>query len=202
MSDAYLVARHATEHGFLSGFFDPRYLAQFPLAVVQSENRIVAFANLWPSAGREELAVDLLRFAPMAPAGIQEFLLVELMLWARAEGYVWFNLGLAPEADAAEPPAAPTHHHLATYPLASGAEADNPRHIARFQGSIRSGMVAAILGFARRSRPQQRVGSSGVPGGAQPAAQEGRFDFRRGASGRGSRRLGSRPAVFTFPRRR
>ena len=100
VSNAYLVARHATEQGFLCGFFDPRYLAQFPLALVHSENRIVAFANLWPSGGREELAVDLLRFPPTAPAGIQEFLLAELMLWARAEGYAWFNLGLAPVAAA------------------------------------------------------------------------------------------------------
>ena len=130
VSDAYLVARHATEQGFLSGFFDPRYLAQFPLALVHHENRIVAFANLWPTAGREELAVDLLRDARTAPEGIEDFLLAELMLWARGEGYAWFNLGLAPSAE--EPPeSAP--HHLATYPLVSGAEADNPRHSRAFK---------------------------------------------------------------------
>ena len=133
VSDAYLVARHATEQGFLSGFFEPRYLDQFPLAVVHSENRIVAFANLWPAAGREELAVDLLRYPPTAPAGIQDFLLAELMLWARAEGYAWFNLGLAPSADASEPAASPQQHHLAPFPLASGAEADNPRHTREFK---------------------------------------------------------------------
>ena len=31
VSDAYLVARHATEHGFVCGFFDRSYLDQFPL---------------------------------------------------------------------------------------------------------------------------------------------------------------------------
>ena len=131
VSDAYLVARHASEQGFLSGFFDPRYLAQFPLAVVQSENRIVAFANLWPSGGREELAVDLLRYPPTAPAAIEEFLLAELMLWARAEGYAWFNLGLSPAA-AGEPPVSPPEH-VATFPLVFGAEADNPRHTREFK---------------------------------------------------------------------
>ena len=31
-----------------------------------------------------------------APKGIMDFLFVELMLWARAEGYRYFNLGMAP----------------------------------------------------------------------------------------------------------
>jgi len=133
VSDAYLVARHATEQGFLSGFFDPRYLDQFPVAVVHSENRIVAFANLWSAAGREELAVDLLRYPPTAPAGIQEFLLAELMLWARTEGYAWFNLGLAPSPDSSESTSPAQEHPAATFPLASGAEADNPRHTRAFK---------------------------------------------------------------------
>ncbi|HEX4143441.1 MAG TPA: bifunctional lysylphosphatidylglycerol flippase/synthetase MprF [Pirellulales bacterium] len=133
VSDAYLVARHATEHGFLSGFFDPQYLAQFPLAVVHSENRIVAFANLWPAAGREELAVDVLRFPPTAPVGIQDFLLAELMLWARAEGYAWFNLGLAPSAGAGEETASTLERHVTPFPLWSGAEEDNPRQTRQFK---------------------------------------------------------------------
>ena len=73
VSDAYLVARHATEHGFLSGFFDPHYLAQFPVALVHSENRVVAFANLWPTATREELAVDLLRDRRPRPRAFRTF---------------------------------------------------------------------------------------------------------------------------------
>ncbi len=95
VSDAYLVARHATERGFLCGFFDCRYLDQFPLALVHSENRVVAFANVW-QAGGEEMMVDMLRSWPAAPAGVEDFLLVELMAWARGEGVRWFNLGLTP----------------------------------------------------------------------------------------------------------
>ena len=54
------------------------------------------------------------------------------MLWARWEGYAWFNLGWAPSADKAEPSAS-REHHLAEHPLASGAEADNPRHTRPFK---------------------------------------------------------------------
>ena len=31
-----------------------------------------------------------------APAEVMEFLLIELMLWGKGEGYRWFNLGMAP----------------------------------------------------------------------------------------------------------
>jgi phosphatidylglycerol lysyltransferase len=95
VSDAYLVARHMSERGFVCGFFDPRYLAQFPLAVVRSQGRIVAFANIW-QAGSEEMMVDMLRYLPTIPSGIEEYLLVELMNWGRNAGVASFNLGLAP----------------------------------------------------------------------------------------------------------
>ncbi len=55
------------------------------------------------------------------------------MLWARAEGYGWFNLGLAPSAGAGEPSTSPQDHPLDAFPLASGAEADNPRHTRAFK---------------------------------------------------------------------
>ena len=42
------------------------------------------------------MMVDLLRYWPAAPAGVPDFLLVELMAWARGEGVQWFNLGLTP----------------------------------------------------------------------------------------------------------
>ena len=37
-----------------------------------------------------------MRYAPSAPKGIREYLFIQLMLWGRAEGYRWFNLGMAP----------------------------------------------------------------------------------------------------------
>ena len=40
--------------------------------------------------------MDLMRALPDAPYGVMEFLFVELMLWGRDQGYVWFNLGMAP----------------------------------------------------------------------------------------------------------
>lgn len=98
ISDRWLEQKRAGEKGFSLGFFDPDYLARFPLAVLQMGGEVVAFANLWPGAGREQLSVDLMRFVPAGPKNINvmDVLFTELMLWGKAEGYRWFNLGMAP----------------------------------------------------------------------------------------------------------
>lgn len=46
--------------------------------------------------GRQELGVDLMRQVQDAPTGAMDLLFVEMMTWARDEGYAWFNLGMAP----------------------------------------------------------------------------------------------------------
>lgn len=96
VSDAWLAAKQGREKGFSLGRFDPEYLRCLPLAVVRQGSRIVAFANLWPGGEREELSIDLMRYSPDAPPGVMEYLLIELMLWGKAEGYRYFNLGIAP----------------------------------------------------------------------------------------------------------
>jgi phosphatidylglycerol lysyltransferase len=100
VSDAWLARRHAWEKGFSGGRFDPAYLANFPHAVVRAEGRVVAFATLWPGAPGTELAADLVRYSRDAPRGVMEFLFVELMLWAQAQGFREFNLGMAPAEEA------------------------------------------------------------------------------------------------------
>src|SRR5690606_31598003 len=48
VSDAWLKQKHVGEKGFSLGRFDPDYLRRFPLAVVWNDDRIMAFANVWP----------------------------------------------------------------------------------------------------------------------------------------------------------
>ena len=114
ISDAWLAEKSAGEKGFSVGYFDAAYLAQFPAAIVRSGGRIVAFANVWAAATRDELSVDLMRFVDGAPKGVMDYLFVELMLWGRAQGYQWFNLGMAPLAGLEQRPLAPAWHRLAS----------------------------------------------------------------------------------------
>jgi len=96
ISDTWLRDKRTREKGFSLGAFDDHYVTRFPAAVVRSNGQLVAFASLWCSGGMEEIQVDLMRYTAAAPPGVMRYLMIEAMLWGRASGYRWFNLGMAP----------------------------------------------------------------------------------------------------------
>ncbi|MEO8502285.1 MAG: bifunctional lysylphosphatidylglycerol flippase/synthetase MprF [Acidobacteriota bacterium] len=96
VSEAWLGEKTTREKGFSLGYFEPEYLRHFDTAVVRRAGEVVAFGNIQRGAGLEELSVDLMRFLPDGPEQCMEFMLLHLMLQGRAEGYRWFNLGMAP----------------------------------------------------------------------------------------------------------
>jgi len=96
ISDAWLKMKAGKEKKFSIGYFDEKYLSNFPIALVRSEAEIVAFANIWTAAEKEELSVDLMRHSPDAPDRTMEYLFVKLMLWGKEKGYKRFSLGMAP----------------------------------------------------------------------------------------------------------
>lgn len=96
VSDAWLATKRTREKGFSTASFDPAYLSRFPVVLVRRGPQVLAFANLWLGAGHHELSIDLMRHLPQAPHGTMDLLFSELMLWGRAQGYQWFNFGMAP----------------------------------------------------------------------------------------------------------
>jgi len=96
VSDAWLHMKACSEKGFSLGYFENEYLSKFDMAVIRQHGRIIAFANLWVSADKSELTVDLMRHAPDAPKIVMDALLTRLLLHGKAHGYCWFNLGAAP----------------------------------------------------------------------------------------------------------
>jgi phosphatidylglycerol lysyltransferase len=111
VSDAWLAAKNTGEKRFSLGFFDERYVAHFDVGVVRHDGAVVAFANLW-RGGLAELSVDLMRYTGAAPKGIVDFMLIECMLWGKAQGFKWFNLGMAPLSGLEEHALAPAWHKL------------------------------------------------------------------------------------------
>ena len=107
VSDAWLASHATGERRFAAGYFSPRYLRHFPLAVVRRDGAAVAFANLWPAGNRLEMAIDLVRVLPDMPIGTMGYLLIEALLWARAQGFRWANLGLVPLGGLEHDPLAP-----------------------------------------------------------------------------------------------
>ena len=98
ISDEWLARKRTREKGFSLGFFKEDYLKKFPIAIAKKEGRVVAFANVWLSAEKEEISLDLMRHSEQAPRSVMDYLFVHLMLWGNKEGYRWFNLGVAPLA--------------------------------------------------------------------------------------------------------
>ena len=128
ISDSWLAAKHTREKGFALGFFQPEYLAHFPCALIRAHGRIVAFANVWSSAERHELSIDLMRHTADAPRGVMDYLFIELMLWGARQGYAQFNLGMAPLSGLETHPLAPLWHRLGTLIYRQG------EHFYNFEG--------------------------------------------------------------------
>ena len=120
ISDAWLEEKATAEKGFSIGAFSEHYVRNFPVAVVRRDGVPVAFASLWDTATRAELSVDLMRFGAQAPSCAMDYLFTELMLWGRAQGYGWFNLGMAPLAGLEQHPLAPSWHRIGNFVFRHG----------------------------------------------------------------------------------
>ncbi|MEW6402130.1 MAG: phosphatidylglycerol lysyltransferase domain-containing protein [Chloroflexota bacterium] len=97
ISDDWLIGRGFAELRFSVGWFDEAYLNTCPVVLVRSRaGRIEAFANLVTEFQADEIAVDLMRYCQNGEPGVMDFLFVSVFLWAYAQGFSSFNLGLSP----------------------------------------------------------------------------------------------------------
>ncbi len=107
ISNAWLELKATREKGFSLGRFDPAYLRHFPVGMLRQSGRIIAFANVWTGRPESEVSIDLMRYRPDAPGAVMEYLVIELMLWAKGAGYRSFVLGMAPLSGLERRPLAP-----------------------------------------------------------------------------------------------
>ena len=96
ISDGWISMKNTREKAFSLGRFDEDYLSHFPIGVVRRGEQIVAFTNVMLGAGNHEMSVDLMRHLPDAPSSLMDYLFVQVMLWGKAQGYRYFNMGMAP----------------------------------------------------------------------------------------------------------
>ena len=101
-------------------------------------------------AEREEMSIDLMRHLPTAPAGVMDYILVELMLWGKQQGYRWFNLGMAPMSGFEDRALAPLWSRVGVLPLPPRRALLQLSRPAAVQGEIRSRVGAALPRVARR----------------------------------------------------
>ncbi len=96
ISDAWLEFKSGSEKGFSLGYFDEAYMKRFDVAVLKRDGEIVAFANIWRGANKNEITVDLMRYMPNVHKLLMDALFAKLLMAGKEEGYKWFNLGAAP----------------------------------------------------------------------------------------------------------
>jgi phosphatidylglycerol lysyltransferase len=136
VSEDWLAGRAAAEKGFSLGFFDEAYVARFPVAIVEREGHILAFANMWSGAGRGELSLDLMRHRSDAPSGIMESLVVHLMQWGQQHGYRHFVLGMAPLSGFEASPAASLWNRLGAFVYEYGEAIYNFQGLRAFKAKF------------------------------------------------------------------
>ncbi len=128
VSESWLRSKNTREKRFSLGYFEPAYLRACPVAIALKEGRVLAFANLWPGGGKEELSIDLMRFHESAPREVMEFLIISLLAYGKAEGFHWFNLGMAPLSGITGGNLAPAWARMGTFLFEHG------EHFYNFQG--------------------------------------------------------------------
>jgi phosphatidylglycerol lysyltransferase len=151
VSDEWIRNKGYREKGFSLGRFTREYVQQFDVGLVMVEGRIVAFANLWLTADKEEASVDLMRQRADAPKGAMDFLFVNLMRWAKERGYQRFSLGMAPLSGIEGRRLAPTWAKVAALVF---------RHGERFYGF--RGLRAYKEKYAPMWEPRYVAGSGGI----------------------------------------
>jgi phosphatidylglycerol lysyltransferase len=154
VSEAWLAGKNVREKGFSLGAFEPRYLAEGPLALVRRDGRLVAFANLWAPSSKAELSFDLMRHVPDAPGTTMDFLFVSLILWGKARGYRTFNLGMAPLSGLEDRTLAPLWTKLGARLYRHG------EHFYNFQG---------LRQYKEKFAPEWRPRYLAAPGGLRLA---------------------------------
>ncbi|MGA2950652.1 MAG: bifunctional lysylphosphatidylglycerol flippase/synthetase MprF [Caulobacteraceae bacterium] len=133
VSDEWLSHHAGGEKTFSLGGFEPQYVAEFPLAIVRAEDRIVAFATLWTTASGGTFSMDLMRYSEEAPKNVMDFLFVELMRWGQEQGYEAFEFGMAPLAGLEERRLAPIMSRVGRLLFERGEEIYNFRGVRRFK---------------------------------------------------------------------
>ena len=127
---------------------------------VLTREEIIAFANIWTGGG-VEASIDLMRHVDEAPRGTMDFLFVELILWAKARDYAWFNLGMAPLSGLADHRLAPFWHKVGRQIAQRGGayygfeglrtfkSKFDPVWTPRYLAAPPSGLAAALLDATR-----------------------------------------------------
>jgi phosphatidylglycerol lysyltransferase len=104
VSDEWLEETGRSEIIFSQGMFVWEDMKQQTIITVEnSEEKVVAFLNIIPDFAPGEGTYDLVRKTTDAPNGVMDYLIVELFLHLKSQGYSYANMGFAPMSGIDDP---------------------------------------------------------------------------------------------------
>lgn len=134
VSQAWLAVNGGQEKSFSLGRFDPAFLTYCPLGIVKLNGRIAAFGSLLTTPDKVWAGVDLMRYDPgFAITNTMDFLLVELILWAKRDGYQKFDLAMVPLSGLVQAELAPLYARIGNFVYEHGERFYNFRGLRRFK---------------------------------------------------------------------
>jgi len=133
-SDAWLEANGTKEKSFSLGRFDDDFLNRCPIGIVEINGTVAAFGTLLTTPDKSWAGIDLMRYDPeVAVTNTMDFLLVELILWAKVEEYQKFDLAMAPLSGLVQAEFAPLFAHIGNFIYERGERIYNFRGLRRFK---------------------------------------------------------------------
>ncbi len=134
VSDAWLKANGGREKSFSLGRFSPALLNRSPVGIVELNGVCAAFGSLFVTPDKSWAGIDQMRYDPASSVtNTMDFLLVELILWAKAEGYQRFDLAMAPLAGLVDEKHAPLFAQVGHFIYERSGQFYNFQGLRRFK---------------------------------------------------------------------
>ena len=134
VSDGWLGENGGREKSFSLGRFDTRFLNHCPIGIVEIQGEVVAFGSLLVAPDKSWVGIDLMRYDPqLAVTNTMDFLLVELILWAKDAGYNKFDLAMAPLSGLVQEDVAPLFARIGQFVFERGERFYNFQGLRRFK---------------------------------------------------------------------
>ncbi|MGL4253423.1 MAG: phosphatidylglycerol lysyltransferase domain-containing protein [Fusobacteriaceae bacterium] len=127
VSNEWLKNKNSSEKKFSIGRFSSEYIKNFHVAVIERDEKIVAFANIYGTPGKDCLTLDLMRHINNLENGVMEYFFISLILHAKEEGYENFSLGIVPLSGIEK-------NHLTPYKNIENFIFNHEKHFYNFKG--------------------------------------------------------------------
>ncbi|WP_273947988.1 bifunctional lysylphosphatidylglycerol flippase/synthetase MprF [Leuconostoc mesenteroides] len=149
ISDEWLAGRE--EKGYSLGFFDENYLQRGPIAVLEKEGQIEAFATLVTSYTEQQMTVDLMRFTHAAPNGVMDVLFVNVFDYAKQRHFKIFNLGMSPLANVGQHRQSFGRERLANLVYQFGSKVYSFEGLHHYKNKFTKVWQPMYIGYSRKS---------------------------------------------------